>query len=213
MPPGAGATVAVFDFDGTITRRDSTAAFCLATVPARRLVPSLLRLSPLLAGYGLGLALRDKTKESLLTAFFAGVEDDELRDRASTWAARELPRLVRPAARERIRWHQRQGHRVVLNSAALTILLEPWARAEGIDDVLATRLEVCDGRLTGRLDGPNCYGPEKVERLRALLGDLADVELYAYGDSRGDRELLAAAHHPAYRPFHRWRSGALPSDP
>jgi len=90
---------------------------------------------------------------------------------------------------------------VVLASASLELLLEPWARAAGVDDVLATRLEVRDGRLTGRLAGPNCYGPEKVARLEALVGDLAGVELYAYGDSRGDRELLAAAQHPVYRPF------------
>jgi HAD superfamily phosphoserine phosphatase-like hydrolase len=91
---------------------------------------------------------------------------------------------------------------VVPASAALELLLEPWARAVAIDDVLATRLEVRSGRVTGRLDGPNCYGPEKVARLRALIGGLDAFDVYAYGDSRGDRELLAAATHPAYRPFH-----------
>jgi phosphatidylglycerophosphatase C len=91
---------------------------------------------------------------------------------------------------------------VVLASASLDLLVEPWARTAGVDDVLATRLQVRDGRLTGLIAGRNCYGREKVARLRALLGDLAGVDLYAYGDSRGDRELLAAAQHPAYRPFH-----------
>ncbi len=147
-------SVAAFDFDGTITNRDSTSAFCLATVPRRRLGAALVR------------------------------------------------RLVRPAALSRVRWHQSQGHRIVLVSASLELLVEPWARTVGIHDVLATRLEVRDGRLTGRLHGRNCFGEEKVERLRALLGDLAGVDLYAYGDGRGDRELLAAAQHPAYRMFH-----------
>jgi phosphatidylglycerophosphatase C len=195
-------TVAAFDFDGTITHRDSTTAFCLATVPPRRLVPALAWRAPLLAAYQLGLADRTAVKESLLTALFGGTEERALRERAASWATGALPSLVRPAALDRLRWHQSRGHRVVLASASLEVLLAPWAATIGIHDVLATRLEARAGRVTGRLDGPNCYGAEKVARLRELVGDLQDVELYAYGDSRGDRELLAAAQHPAYRPFH-----------
>jgi HAD superfamily hydrolase (TIGR01490 family) len=194
------SVVAVFDFDGTITRGDSTTAFCRAEF-AGRLLPAVLRAAPWLAGYPLGLVGRQRLKESLLTPVLGGREEPEVRARAADWAARRLPGMVRPAAMDRLGWHRSRGHRLVLASASLELLLEPWARAAGVDDVLATRLEVRDGRLTGRLVGRNCYGPEKVARLRALLGDLADVELYAYGDSRGDRELLAAAQHPVYRPF------------
>jgi phosphatidylglycerophosphatase C len=195
------ASVAVFDFDGTITRRDSTVAFCLAAVPAWRLAPAVAVRVPQLVGLGLGMVPRTRLKESLMTAFFRGVDEDRLRRRAAGWAVHELPRMVRPAALARMRWHMVQGHRVVLASASLEIFLEPWARAVGVRDVLATRLEVRDGRLTGRLAGPNCYGEEKVVRLQALLGDLDAFELHAYGDSRGDQELLAVAQHPAYRPF------------
>jgi HAD superfamily hydrolase (TIGR01490 family) len=194
------SAVAVFDFDGTITRGDSTTAFCRAEL-AGRLLPTVLRAAPWLAGYPLGLVARQRLKESLLTPLLGGREEPEVRARAADWAARRLPGMVRPAAMDRLGWHRSRGHRVVLASASLDLLLEPWARTAGVDDVLATRLEVRDGRLTGRLAGRNCYGPEKVARLRALLGDLAEFELYAYGDSRGDRELLAAAQHPVYRPF------------
>jgi phosphatidylglycerophosphatase C len=196
-PPAA---VAVFDFDGTITRGDSTTAFCRAAFPDR-LLPAVLRSAPALAGFALGRVARQRVKESLLTAVLGGRSEPEVRARAAEWAAGSLPGMVRPAALERLRWHQARGHRVVLASASLELLLEPWAREARVDDVLASRLEVSDGRLTGRLAGPNCYGPEKVARLAALLGDLTAVELYAYGDSRGDRELLAAARHPVYRPF------------
>lgn len=199
MPPSD--VVAVFDFDGTITRRDSTTAFCLAAVPRRRLAAAVVLRAPAIAGYELGLVPRTPLKESLLTVLFRGVEEGELRGRAAVWAVSELPGLERPAAMARLRWHQSQGHRVVLASATLELLLEPWAGATGVRDVLATRLEVRDGLLTGRLDGPNCYGEEKVNRLRALLGDLGSYEVHAYGDSRGDRELLAIAQHAEYRPF------------
>jgi phosphatidylglycerophosphatase C len=197
----ARVPVAAFDFDGTISHRDSSVAFYLAAVPSWRLAGALVGLAPLIAGFALGLVPRERIKESLVGAFLRGVDDAGLRRRAATWAVRDLPRLVRPRALARVRWHLSQGHRVVLVSATLEMYLEPWARAVGIRDVLATRLEVREGRLTGRLDGRNCYGEEKVARLRDLVGDLRDVELYAYGDSRGDRELLAAARHPEYRPF------------
>jgi HAD superfamily hydrolase (TIGR01490 family) len=199
--PTAAAPVAVFDFDGTITRRDSTAAFCRAEFGSR-LPLAILRAAPWLAGYPVGRVGRQRLKEALLTPLLGGRPETEVRARAADWAARRLPGMVRPAALERLRWHQAQGHRVVLASASLELLLEPWARSAGVHDVLATRLEVRDGRLTGRIAGRNCYGPEKVARLRALLGDLRGFELYAYGDSEGDRQLLAAAQHPVYRPFH-----------
>lgn len=197
------ASVAVFDFDGTITRRDSTIAFCLAAVPASRLWPAVARLTPQLVGFRLGLVTNHVMKEALLTAFFRGVDELALGRRAATWALSDLPRLVRPAALTRLRWHQSRGHRVIVASAALHIFVEPWARAMGVPDVLATQLTTEDGRLTGQIEGANCYGQEKVDRLRALVGDLEAVELYAYGDSRGDEELLAIAHHRFYRPFRR----------
>jgi HAD superfamily hydrolase (TIGR01490 family) len=197
--PALATVVAAFDFDGTITDSDSTTAFCRAELGG--LLPAVLRAAPVLAGYPLGLVARQRLKEALLTPLLGGREETDVRARAAAWAARSLPGMVRPAAMERLRWHQSQGHRVVLVSASLDFLLEPWAREAGVGDVLATRLEVEDGRLTGRLAGSNCYGPEKVARLAALVGDLRAVELYAYGDSRGDRELLAAAQHPTYRPF------------
>lgn len=197
---GVAAVVAAFDFDGTITDGDSTTAFCRSELRSR-LLPAVLRAVPVLAGYPLGLVARRHLKEAILTPLLGGREEAEVRARAAAWAARSLPGMVRPAALERLRWHRSQGHRVVLVSASLDFLLEHWARSAGVDDVLATRLEVREGRLTGRLAGCNCYGPEKVARLEALVGDLAGIELYAYGDSRGDRELLAAAQHPTYRPF------------
>ncbi|HEX7639090.1 MAG TPA: HAD-IB family phosphatase, partial [Burkholderiaceae bacterium] len=94
-----------------------------------------------------------------------------------------------------------RGHRVVLASAGLDLYLEPVARALGIADLLCTRLAVRDGRFTGELDGPDCTGPEKLRRVEALLGGLDGIELHAYGDSAGDRELLAAARHAHFRPF------------
>jgi phosphatidylglycerophosphatase C len=100
---------------------------------------------------------------------------------------------LRPDVRARVEWHRSEGHELVLVSASPELYVAPIGRRLGFDDVLATRLEVdADGRLTGRLVGANCRGPEKVARLRQWRGD-ALVIAYAYGDSAGDREMLALA--------------------
>jgi phosphatidylglycerophosphatase C len=99
---------------------------------------------------------------------------------------------------ESLRSHADAGHTVLLVSASFEVYLRPLAELLGAHDVLAVRLEVGEGGiLTGRLEGPNCRGPEKVVRLHDWLdrhaGGRAAVHLTAYGDSRGDRELLADA--------------------
>lgn len=191
--------VAVFDFDGTISDRDSLLPFLRYAVPKRRLALGIPALMPTLAGHGFGLISNSSAKETVLARYLKGMSEAEFRRLGELFAAGILPRLVRPAALERIEWHQRHGHRLVLISASLEAYLEPWGRTAGFDDVLATRLQASGGRLTGRFNGSNCHGAEKVARLRALLGDVEGVVGHAYGDSRGDRELLAVASHPHYR--------------
>ncbi len=67
------------------------------------------------------------------------------------------------------------------------------AMPNGIAKVMGTRLEVVDGKLTGRYASPNCYGQEKVNRLTEVEPNRTDYHLTAYGDSRGDREMFAYA--------------------
>jgi phosphatidylglycerophosphatase C len=111
--------------------------------------------------------------------------------------------------RERLRWHAEQGHEVVLVSASLDVYLAEVTRRLGANALLCTTLEVDDGKVTGRLIGGNCRGPEKAKRLRTHLGD-APASIWAYGDSSGDRELLAMADH-RFRVTRRGRLVELPS--
>jgi HAD superfamily phosphoserine phosphatase-like hydrolase len=114
-------------------------------------------------------------------------------------------RRLRPAALSRIEWHRARGHVLVLASASVDLYVEPLARALGFDHVACTRPAVvagpCGERFDGTLDGEDCTGAAKVRHIERLLGPLSMVELHAYGDSRGDRELLAAARHAHWRPF------------
>src|SRR4030095_14433021 len=115
--------------------------------------------------------------------------------------AATLSELLRPELVERVRWHRDRGHAVVIVSASLAVYLRPLAAELGIDDVLAVEMVADEsGRLTGAVvGGATTRGPLKVQRLRAWLdaryGVGTPVELWAYGDSAGDEELLAAAAH------------------
>lgn len=194
--------VAAFDFDGTLTRRDTLFPFLLHVAGWGAFVRHVSVLAPTLAGYGLGMIRNDIAKERVLARFLSGMEIGELQRKAVQFAEQKLAGMLRAEALERLEWHKRQGHHCVVISASLDLYVLPWAQKAGFADAITSRLETLeDGRITGNLLGENCFGPEKVARLGALLGPRSGYTLYAYGDSRGDRELLASADHAYYRNF------------
>ena len=193
-------TVAAFDFDGTLTYRDTLIPFLYYYAGPMAFVRDMARSAPTLTAYGLRLMKNDVAKERVLKKFFAGAPLTTLQHQGQAFARDRLPGLVRPRALRRLQWHQKLGHQIVIISASLDIYLKPWAAALGIDHVLCTSLDVDgNGQVSGRLGAANCYGPEKPRRLREALGDTSTYVLYAYGDSRGDRELLETADYSFYR--------------
>lgn len=196
----AKPVVAAFDFDGTLTRRETLLPFLLYTLGAFTVVRHALFLSPTLAEYALGLTDNGVAKERVFVRCFAGMDEKELQQQGEKFASYVLPGLLRDESMQRFVWHKQQGHRCVVISASLELYVRPWATGAGFDDAIATQLETNqDGRTTGRISGTNCFGIEKVNRLRALLGEREGYTLYAYGDSRGDRELLSFADYAYYR--------------
>jgi phosphatidylglycerophosphatase C len=182
-------TVAAFDFDGTLTARDSMVEF-LAAIGGWPSVAKAFMLSvPALPD-------RNAFKERVLTHMFAGrpLADVELFGRE--YGARLANVKVVPAMRQRVAWHREQGHEVVLVSAALEAYLTPVAESLAADGLLATQLDAGpDGLCTGRMVGGNCRGQEKANRLAKWIND-PDAIVWAYGDSSGDTEMLAMATHP-----------------
>lgn len=194
--------IAAFDFDGTISRHDSLRDLLRFAMTTPRFIRLAIRLTPTLLAFKTGRIHNDVAKERALALAFGGMRIADFERLAEAFALHALPRIIRPKALERIRWHVNQGHRVILVSASLETYLKPWALQLGFSDVCGSRLSVDEtGRITGKLAGENCWGPEKVRRLEALLGKLNQYEIYAYGDTRGDQEMLSIAGHPHFRPF------------
>ncbi len=198
------ATVAAFDFDGTVTRGASTVSFLISV---RGLLPvgaALVRTFPgLVRAAILAGAAADDYKEKLFVRLLSGMTDEELSRKGTSFAANHLNLRLRPEVRRRIEWHRERGHLVVLVSASVEHYVAPAGDILGVDGVLATRLAVdAAGIVSGRFDGKNCRGAEKYARVvgwmraNGLAGTgRPQAVLWAYGNSRGDAWLLGAADH------------------
>jgi phosphatidylglycerophosphatase C len=187
-------TVAAFDFDGTLTRRDTLLPFLASVAGWTRVAAALPAAAPRLRD-------RDSAKRILLERVIGGRTHDELRAAGERYGTTLARNAVTPVMRERVAWHQQEGHEIVIVSATLDVYLDAAARELAVEHVLCTHLAVGDdGRCSGRLAGANCRGIEKAERLRTFLGNdgADDTVVWAYGNSAGDREMLALAQHPVH---------------
>jgi len=198
VPPASGPppVVAAFDVDGTLTTGDCVTPF-LRRAAGRRLWTTLLR-HPLALAAAAARRDRDRLKELACSAL-RGIESTEIEHLGDAFAREVGAGRLRDDTVARLRRHRELGHTVIFASASLDPYLVPLGGSLGVDAVVCTVLERgADGRLTGRLVGANCRGAEKARRVRDWLleNDLADAELWAYGDSSGDNALLALAHRP-----------------
>jgi len=188
--------VAAFDFDGTIARRDTLMPFLASVAGRGAFARAALGRSPQLLRMAAGRADRDIEKEALIGRLLAGRAAADVAAAGTTYAARLwAAQRFRPEMLERLAWHRAEGHRIVIVSASLDAYLEPLAPKLGVEHVISCSLAHEDGILTGTLVGGNVRGAEKVRRLQSWLAG-TPVELWAYGDSAGDDELLAFADHP-----------------
>lgn len=195
-----GKTIAAFDFDVTITTRDTFFPFLIYAFGWKKTYIAFFKLAiPGILVY-LRLYSRDLFKEKIIEALFAGQGRDELYEFGCSYAD-FIYKLVRPKALDRIRWHKQQGHRLIMVSASLDLYLRPVAKKLGFDDLLCTEVDTEQKKFTGKIRGENCRAQGKVNKLKVLLGDLSEFEIYAYGDSAGDKEMLGIATHSFYRYF------------
>jgi phosphatidylglycerophosphatase C len=191
--------LALFDFDGTITTREMFPDFMRFSVAPRRLIAGKILLAPWIAGYRTGMVSGNGVRSRIVDFGFRGVSETSISEAGLAFARDVLPGVVRPVALDRIRWHQTQGDRVVVVSGSLDIYLSHWCEEMDVE-LICSRLETSDGRLTGRYLGAQCVGEEKVRRVREACELDAFDTVYAYGDTHEDREMLELAD----RKYFRW---------
>lgn len=192
--------IAFFDFDGTITTRDTLLEFIKFVKGSFYFYWGFIINAPWLLAFKLGIITNQHAKEKILKFFFSKMPVSVFNEHCEQFATKIIPGLIRPGAQKELDTLSQVGVTVVIVSASPENWIKPWSnkiRAE----LIGTLLEIENQKITGKIKGKNCYGEEKVNRINDsyLLNGYSTI--YAFGDSKGDLPMLALANHVVYKPF------------
>ena len=192
--------IVAYDFDGTLTTKDTLLEFIRYACGTRAFFMGILLYAPLLVLMKLGIYPNWKAKQKVFAHFFKGMTLESF-DALCQRFAKDNQHLLRAKGIETIQQVLGDGAEVLIVSASIDNWVRPFFNTEESLCVVGTQIEIKDGLLTGRFLTKNCYGQEKVNRILALYPNRSEYHLTAYGDSRGDKELLAFADESHYKPF------------
>jgi len=191
-------TIVFFDFDGTLTSRDSLLPYLYQVVGFKTFVIGAIQLIPVLMGYIVGLVRNDVAKQAVLRKFLTGYDLDKLYEIGEDYASGRLNKILRPLMIERLNWHKNKGHCCVLVSASLDVYLKKWSSENGFDYLISSSLQADhNGVVSGYLKGKNCHGEEKVYQINQWceINNIKCLETYGYGDSNADMPMLRLLDH------------------
>lgn len=192
--------IAFFDFDGTITKKDSLLEFIKFSKGLWRFYFGFLINSPYIIAYKLKIISNQKAKEKILEFFFRNMPLEQFQNICNRFASEVLPGLIRHKALEEIQKLKDENVTLVIVSASPENWIDKWATHHGFH-LISTQLEIRQGKLTGKISGRNCHGLEKVERIKKMYA-LSDFEkIVVYGDSTGDRHMIQLGSLSYYKPF------------
>jgi HAD superfamily hydrolase (TIGR01490 family) len=192
--------IAFFDFDGTITSKDTLPEIIKFQKGILSFYTGILLHLPWLLGYKLGLISNDTAKQKLLTYFFGGMQEEVFQQNCDAFASTRLDRLIRPEALREIGKLKTDNTEIVVVSASAGSWIRKWSDSLRLE-LVSTSLEIKSGRITGRIAGINCHGQEKVRRIRERWNLEEFDEVYAYGVTKADKPMLALATKSFYKPF------------
>lgn len=188
-------TIAIFDFDHTLVSRDSLFDFLLYSYGIKNFSINTMIKFPCLIGNRLGIITSTHAKASLLNEFLHRDTEDEITRKMKLYSLNRIPQILNSSLIDRVNWHRRNNHTLVIASASIDLWISPWAFKHGFNSVIATQLAFSNHKFTGRLKGDNCSGKEKIKRIVQEFANFHSYEIYAYSDNRSDEELLKIAHH------------------
>ncbi len=183
----------IFDFDKTITTKDSLIDFLIFFAGKRKFLQGIIFCFKDLIFYKLKIISNQRAKEILFTYFLKGLTLNEIITAGDIYAEKRLPNILNKKALEKISYHRRNNGRLVIVSASPKYWFEKWARSAGFSDIICTDLEFSSKLFTGKIMGKNCYGLEKVNKLMEIINLEEFDHIIAYGDSRGDKEIIKLA--------------------
>ena len=196
----SGKKIAFFDFDGTITTKDSLMEIIKFQKGKLAFYTGFILHAPWLIAYKLNLLPNDRMKQKILIYFFAGIPESVFQENCDLFAESLLPNMIRPDALTEIDQLRKHGFEIVVISASAGNWIRNWTNRLSLK-LIATKLEVENGLITGGIEGKNCHGEQKVACIREQWNLAEYKEIFVYGDSSGDKPMLALATKSFYKPF------------
>jgi len=184
--------LALFDFDGTLTSKDSLGEFLKYSVPREEYLIKMFKFMPYFILYKLQLVPNDISKQRLFSLFYKDMDELTFKEIALNYSLKELDKIILADRLKLLQKHQLDGDRVIIVSASMKCWLQPWCEKNKIE-LLSTELEFINSKFTGKFLTKNCYGEEKANRIKNLLNLDEYDTIYSYGDSAGDNAMLGLA--------------------
>jgi len=179
----------LFDFDGTLTTKDSLNQFLQYAVGIKVYILKLILFSPIFILYKLKLIKNDIAKQKLISLFFKDWDEKKFKDIAKEFYLNNLDTILRDTVYQKLLEHKKNNDKIIIVSASFECWLKPWCDKNGIE-LLSTKIEFKNSKITGKFATKNCYGQEKVNRINQYINLHDYEEIIAYGDSRGDNEMF-----------------------
>ncbi len=190
----------LFDFDGTITDRDTLFDFLKFNTGKLYFYTGLLLLVPVFGLLFLRIIPNWRAKELMLTWFLRKMPLAKFNEKCAQYSTHHLQSIIRPQALKEILNYKKENFEVVVVTASPENWVKPWCDSLGIS-CIGTKLQSQDLLITGKIMGKNCYGYEKVKRIKKEYNlDEFEIEA-AFGDSKGDEPMMLLAKRKYYKPF------------
>lgn len=184
----------IFDFDGTLTRKDTFVEFSLFVFGKRKTYSTLILFSPLLIGMKFHIINNGWLKQKIFSFLYRGMPYQLFKEKGQLFA-NQISTFENKYVISKLKEIQSNKTTIIVISASIYEWVEPWCKKNNIDIIICTNVEVKNNLLTGRFSTPNCYGPEKLVRLIKEIGNIKKYHITVYGDSNGDRELFNNANY------------------
>lgn len=194
-------TIVIFDFDGTITKNDTMLHLAKWHFGLAKFCFGMLKIVPQIFLYKIGIISNTKAKEAFISHFYGGMSYQKFSDLCKSYSLSMIDKIIKPEAQKRIEFHKYRGDKMIIITASALEWVQPWASKSGFDNVLASQVEVIDSKLSGKIEGKNCYGAEKVNRFIKEYGPLENYHTICFGDSSGDQEILANSNQSYYKKY------------